>query len=394
LVAGTANAQTPALMPTPFGATRVPDPTPVAPCGDVPPMMPGPLNPLTAPPGPGPDLSLPAGHSSAFQCEDFVREQAFYTAVGAIGLQRHHFGNTNVASIDFNVVNGNQVLIDDGLDHSTIPLANIQDIPQHVLWGTTLTVGYLCDNYSVEVSGFYIPRSSLQNLTLAPGQVDVNFTNPPLGFEGNNGLWLQADTLQLTQFTQLGSGEVNFRYTNKAILEAELIVGFRYVDFKERLDIFTDDDNIQFPGTTGLGDPVRRATYSTQTYNRLVGPELGFETSRTWRWLTGGISAKGMFGVNFVETKHSLARGDGFTAFDVNRNQIDYKSTVFDLNAFIEVHFTEKCKLRAGYDMLWINNIHNVQDAIDFNLANPQGSNDSNGNAFFSGPTLELHILY
>ncbi len=55
--------------------------------------------------------------------------------------------------------------------------------------------------------------------------------------------------------------------------------------------------------TNGQPDPTRVATYSVQTHNRLLAPQLGFEWDKSLTdWLALGVTAKGAWGEpNFVE---------------------------------------------------------------------------------------------
>src|SRR5262249_17797501 len=80
-----AHAQPPRL-PSPVGAARMPEPLSYVPKQPPPDVRPGPITPDVAPMGPSPDLSLPANHLSAFQCETYPTEEAFFASVGAQGL--------------------------------------------------------------------------------------------------------------------------------------------------------------------------------------------------------------------------------------------------------------------------------------------------------------------
>ena len=40
----------------------------------------------------------------------------------------------------------------------------------------------------------------------------------------------------------MANTELNYRYWNKAVVEAELILGVRYIDLQEKLRIYTGDD--------------------------------------------------------------------------------------------------------------------------------------------------------
>ena len=71
-----------------------------------------------------------------------------------------------------------------------------------------------------------------------------------------------------------------------------------------------------------------------------------------------------------------------------------YFSQVYEVNAFLEAHLSDRIRLRAGYDLLWLVDIKVAQDQLDFNLANPQGQDNRHGNVYFQGPTVEFQLLF
>src|ERR1700722_19724683 len=75
--------------PTPVGAARMIEPLRYKP-EPQPDLVPGPVTPLVAPPGPPDSLALPSGHSSAFQCENYTTESACFGSAGGFGLARYH----------------------------------------------------------------------------------------------------------------------------------------------------------------------------------------------------------------------------------------------------------------------------------------------------------------
>ena len=388
LSAAIAHGQT-GYSPTPVGAARLPEPFPIT--EPLPPMMSGPLNTNTIPPGPPDALSLPIGHSSAFQTENYVRpERELYFHVGTFALNRQTMGNKLIAVADpigLDVAQPLQL----GLP----PLINLADVTGHMEWGIRTTIGLQMENQAIELSGFYMFTGQIGKFAAFPGQIDALFTNAPFGFEGDNGLWLQADTLETQLKTTLGSGELNYRYTTLSVTDFELILGIRYLDFQERLDIITNDDSISFPGNAGGGDPRRSAVYQVSTHNRVLGPQIGLEFGRMLgKYVSVGLCGKAEFGPNFVTTEHKLFRGDAFPGFDAQHNQISMMSQVYELNAYIELHLTDKCRLRGGYQMLWLSDIQVGQDQIEFDLSNHQGLNNNQGSVFFHGPSVELQLLF
>ncbi len=366
-------------------------PPPAAPCGT--PVAPGPLSTATAPPGPCADLSLPNDGSGAFPCQCTEPEEACYFSVGAEMLQRQNLATGGVIA----VLDPSGSRIDTGIPPpaNSTPIQSLSDIDPHYNAGPRATIGYLFNgNQAVEVGGFYIFQNNPTAAVANPGRVDLPFFNPPLGFEGDNGLWLQADRTTTTFSSVLWTLEANYRYTDAAVTGAELIAGVRYLDLDERLSNFTDDDGISFPLVTGRPDPTREALYQVRTQNRLIAPQLGFEWQKElFKWLDLGVSAKGAWGADFVTLDRSLARGDGFVGFVGNRSETQF-AQMYQVNAFVDFNILERLKLRMGYDMVWFLNMANASDQIDFNLQDANSILNRNGSIFFQGPMAELQFLF
>src|SRR5437667_368634 len=89
--------------------------------------------------------------------------------------------------------------------------ASSTSVPPRLNHGVRATVGFHWDGQAVELSGFYLSQNSAAKSYANPGSLDTffnvggDFTRAPLGFEGDNGLWLQADVIKLRLQTALGS---------------------------------------------------------------------------------------------------------------------------------------------------------------------------------------------
>src|SRR5262245_61987432 len=88
-------AQAQQEVPRPVGAARIPEPLRYCP-EPQPNLVPGPLTPAMAPPGPPPEFSLPVGHSSAFQLENYAPESRAYASLGGMALFRNNLGHLPV----------------------------------------------------------------------------------------------------------------------------------------------------------------------------------------------------------------------------------------------------------------------------------------------------------
>jgi Putative beta barrel porin-7 (BBP7) len=370
------------------GSGTLPEPVPFvtgsAPGLDAPNAFPG----VTADPSGGlgaPPLSEVS--PGAFSEKKFEEEHAWYFNIGTVGFQRQRLSDRPLAFVDTQN-------LDTGLPTSSGVVAqNLNNIHTVMNFGVGGTVGFLHGCDAVELTGFYLSQYTRSGLVARPGQIDLPFVNPPLGFEGDNGLWLQADRTITTFTSALSDAEVNYRYSNGGIQETELIAGVRYIDLRESLSTYTDDDGTAFPLVNGRPDPTRTATYSFGAHNRIVAPQLGFEWNHSMApWMSLGFAGKAALGANFLDQHTSLFRGDGFLGFNNSRNDVQF-SHAYELNAFVDFHVLERARIHLGYNAMWLVNVVDVGDQYNFNLRDSSLGN-GNGNVFFHGPVAQLEFLF
>ncbi len=352
-------------------------------------MVPGPLSPWAAPAGPPDPLSLPADSPGAFIEEGYDIEQAVFFHIGALGLQAQkvpsrYLSYTGPGPTD----SGAQPTL------GAQPNVNYDYLSPQMNWGVTGTLGYLVDNQAFELTGYWLPENTSEYTMVAPGSLNVPFTGMPLGFEGNNTLGAQADILSLQQSIAIGNLEANYRQTGWALREFELILGVRYMGYQEGTNMYVSDDGATFISqSTGQSDPALAVNYQTQTFNNLVGPQVGFEYGTAiWRGLSFTSEWKTAFMANFVERNMALNRGDGYNAFSIGNTTTNY-AQVFSMNFNLEWNVLERMKIRGGYNLLWLCGVARSADLIDFNVANPV-VNTQLRSAFFQGPSIEFHFLF
>lgn len=377
----TARAQS---LPSPAPAV-MPEPIPYGPS---PQMVPGPISPLAAPPGPGPDLSIPGNIPGAFD-EGYLEPKHCFFHIGAMALQRRHPGHFNIAILDPN-----------NLDTGASPLlpqpvaVDLSQVGPDYGWGVRGTVGWMRDGCALELTGYYIWERTGSFTVSAPGQLSAPFVNPPLGFEGNNNLWAQADTMTPSISSTLANGEFNVRWWSKAIHGAEGIVGIRYFDLQERFSLFTDDDGLVIQDVFGNPDPLRQATYSTRAHSRILGPQFGLEWSITpCCWLAMGLWGKGMWGLNWADVDVRLTRGDGFEGIKTTRSHTMF-SQLYDVAGYVELHLLDRLRVRAAYNALWLLHVPVASQQVDFNLIEINGFRKDNGSLFYHGPLIEVQFLF
>jgi hypothetical protein len=390
------------MIPTPYGAARTPpEPLPIGACPpQVPNLVPGPLTPDKAPQGPPDGMDLPPSTPGAFQSENYPTEVAIFFDAGVQALQRQKLGKGAIAVQD--IANTSPSVKVGTVPAPNSPTAqNFDDITPNMAFGPRLTLGVLAGTDIVEVTGYFIPNNSHTNERTDPGRIFAFFTNAPPGFGGDNGLFAQDDRISTTLQNQIGNVELNYRYSDVGVNGLELILGLRYFDVFERLGTTVDQNGVLAPANaqTGASNPLDVATYTAGTHNRIIAPQLGVEGNwgcqdkGPFSWLSLGVMAKGAWGVNIVSDEHSLVRGDGFTGFDVERSDNIF-SMMYEIGAFAEIHITERMKVRAGYNALWVLHVDAVVDQYNFDLSKPQGNVNHDGSVLYHGPMVELQLLF
>ena len=255
-------------------------------------------------------------------------------------------------------------------------------------------IGWHCGTSAIEVGGFYLAQNNSAKNAAAANSLDALFFNPPLGFEGDAGMWLQDDIVRIFQRTALGSAEANYRFWLGSDYSFSWSLGVRYLDIYERFGFYAGDDDLTVLDINGNPDPTRQALYETTTHNRLVAPQLGFEWNREINcWLAFTLSAKGAWGANFLQRNVRLERGDGLVAFDTHTSGTQF-SHLYDFTAWGTLRVAERIRLRAGYQLLWLVNVPEAHQQVDFNLANPAGRTNNHGSIFYHGPSVELSVLF
>jgi hypothetical protein len=297
--------------------------------------------------------------------------------------------------------------------------------------GVRGTIGVQVGAAAVELGGFYLPETqkdklyfpfnqppvnvnvlSFGNLVIDPGlcrnpasqditagivsaiqgsipasinRLDLPFTNVPPGFEGNNGLFLQANTVLIVQKTALGSAELNIRPDPGFDGKCHWLVGARYLNLRERLDFIVSDDP--------LGPPQFTADYRVQTRNQILAGQVGVEWEQPClKCLALLASFKGGGGANYLRTESALIRGDGHIGVQGHRGRTEF-SHFYEIGLFADLYLLERARLRAGYTAMWLVDVAKAVNEFDYNLANPFG-HDDRGTVFFHGPSIELQIAF
>lgn len=366
----------PGGMPgAPGGMPGAPGGMPGAPGG-----MPG------APGGPGcpPDLTLSADHTGAFECNPPEPECAFIISAGAIALQRQGLGTGAIA-----VANPSPFFNGMNIPPESPKALGYDNIQQKYNWGFQGTLGYIVGNQALEATGFFLPTSTTGAAIASPTHsLDALFGNPPPGFSGTHGLFQLADVVSTSFSSTLANAELNYRYWPAGYAGLDMILGVRYIDQKEALQIGVQEDGLT------MAAPLATAVYTAFAHNHIVAPQVGAEyTLAPCRWFAVSLVAKGAFGPNFVNTYTSLARGDGYQGFNGHRD-VTVFSQVYSGMVSLDFAPTDRMRFRVGYNLLWLVGIATAGDTTDYNLQHTYGSGNTDGSTFYQGPSAEFQLLF
>ena len=373
----------------------VPEPIPCAPSMPAAPQaVQGPLPPQLAPKGPCPDMVLPADIPGAFTDCPPEQETGTYFNIGSQGLLRQSLPEGSLAVVQThnptNLKNG----VKPRVERTLFTVQDYDDIRPDMNFGVEGTLGYQWGGNAIELTGFWIGDNKASAETDIPGRLFLPFFHPPLGFEGDNGMWIHADRNRITLEQSLGNAEVNYRWWNQAIRSVQGILGVRYTDLEERFDSFTGDDDLTVHDINGNPDPTRQADYRVVSHNHLVAAQLGFEWNQpVCCWLTFTWQAKAALGCNFLDVHYTLTRGDGFIGRAASRYETLFSSE-YESGFFLDFWLCERARLRAGYDLLWLANMAPAINQVNFDLAHPTSRKIQQDSVLYHGPLVEVEFLF
>jgi len=360
-----------------------------------PPMPPGVVSPVETPDGapdvprfgdPAPTNAFDGGGPAGSAGPGFVLN------LGVIALRRETIGNATYAVYDPGVV---LPPFPPFFDHGGSPppgspsALSLSDLNPQFGYGVKGSLTFFGEASLFEISGYYIPRAASNATASAPSRLDLPFANslPPLGFEGDNGMWLQADQVRLTLENEIINLEMNVHYASSTNFNG--ILGVRFFDLTDSFSIFTDDDGL----TVRPPDPTTQATYRATSHTRLLGPQLGmqmrFALDEPDVFMTASLLA--VPGINFNEVEISLTRGDGFEGPSGRRQSTQF-TQLLEFNLGLEFTLTERIWFRAGYQALLLLNVPVSYDQVNFDPGNTDGTRNDNGMVLFHGPMAMLQF--
>jgi hypothetical protein len=310
---------------------------------------------------------------------------AWYVEVGTTALRRMTLPHRPLAVLDpVNEHTGEPAPPGSPLIEDTSSISPPYD------WGVKAAIGYRWDGGAIELTGFYLGEISKSHLIADKGRIDLPFTNAPLGFEGDNGLWLHADLNKITHQSAVGNAELNYRCSPVEGCGLEVLVGVRYLDIQERFQVFTDDLGL----TVSPPDPFRQGTYSLETHNQILAGQLGLDWEHPlFRWLAFGFIGKGAWGNNFLDQNVTLIRGDGFRAAPGHFSK-NLFSHIYETGLYLDWFLCDRVRIRTGYNAMWVVNVAQAAEEVDFNVENRAGLRNDSSTIFYHGPIFEVHVLF
>jgi hypothetical protein len=203
-----------------------------------------------------------------------------------------------------------------------------------------------------------------------------------LGLQVNN--FFAADEVDVEYESDLHSTEANLVHCcccrdccgGRSV---EWLVGFRYLNLGEELDI------------TAFDSEESTTEYSVETENRLYGAQIGTRLRRSrcrWSWEATGKA--GIFGNDMKQSQDPII---DFPDFEFRSRQSSSESDVAfvgDLNLTAIYQLTRVWGLRTGYNLIWIEGLALAPDQLDFSNTGDDAELQDGGGVFLHGVNIGL----
>ncbi len=296
--------------------------------------------------------------------------------------------------------------------NGTTPIFGGSDTGAGPTSGGRFTVGWNldpCGTCGIEVSGFFLGRKNdnfaANNPVLArpffnfnTGMQDRELTSSP-GTAPGDFFKLQG-SINVQNFSDFWGAEINYRRLLCADCNYSIsaLVGFRYLDLHEGLDITENVLSLQAVPGFPIFNPGNQITVadSFHTRNRFYGGQAGLDGEYyLGRWFVGGRAQVGL-GVTHetvdINGSQTVATPGG-QRMTFNGGLLALPSNIgtFSQNKFAVVpqigvklgyNLTDNVRLFVGYDFLYWSNVVRPGDQVDTNLNVSQIPNFGNNPAF------------
>ena len=91
--------------------------------------------------------------------------------------------------------------------------------------------------------------------------------------------------------------------------------------------------------------------------------------------------------------EQTLTRGDGFGTPPGHRNDVIF-SHVYEFGAHVDFYAIERLRIRVGYTGMFLVDVSEAVDQINFDLHDNVGTRRDNGTIFYHGPTIQVQVLF
>lgn len=192
--------------------------------------------------------------------------------------------------------------------------------------------------------------------------------------------FLDADIMRVDYNSEIHSAEVS---VVRSFGRLDLLGGFRYFQLDEDFNINSEDFN------NGTSD------YSIAASNSLFGGQLGarFESNGDIAYLRCTTKA-GVYGVDSDQRTHLADFDNSFVFHDSSTSGSDV-AFIGEVNLDVIIPLTSHCRLRTGYNVMWVEGISLAMDQLDFTDTPTSGTAlDQSGGAFFYGANVGFEATW
>jgi hypothetical protein len=235
--------------------------------------------------------------------------------------------------------------------------------------GYRFTLGYAFSDVA-SIEGTYFGINGWKATATASG-------NDDLRIPGNLALatddYFGARQVATTSKSNLNNAELNYlRATGYS--GVSVLAGFRYLNFNETFNLNSSMSSGQ------------SSDYEVKSRNNLYGVQLGLHANRDWGDWSFNLTGKGgLFGNS---TQQNTTMGDDNNSIYLRNSTTNAATTSFvgDVGVNAVYRFNPIWGVRAGYSVMWMNNVARAADQLDFTNTPSSGTGlNSHSNAFLQG---------
>ena len=267
---------------------------------------------------------------------------------------------------------------------------NTEDIGFRYEPGLRLTLGRwldACTSIEAQYLGLHDWEGTASSPFSAAGDIDPFWGNDLEDIDTRN--FQDAFQHEIRYESNLHSFEINRRRWNG--MDSSRFVGVRYVQVSEEFELLSFDSD-----PSGIINPEDFGLYDIDTMNHLIGVHVGGMRQTGGDRFKVGIRGKAGLFLNFLsQESHLLDFNAGNTPparTDLETRESDVAlATVVELGAYGLYRVSDRCWIRAGYDLLFISGLALASEQLDIpQWENSRSSLSDNGSVIYHGPSAGL----